>query len=245
MVFDLSKLVEWTRRACGDRPRRVRELIDGDGGAEYVLGNEGSVTLITITLDGNLLDLAADVSVDENILTFANAVDDTTSMVINYSLTRYPTSDVVQFLVDAALSVQADMSLGWAVSKTGRVTTTDAALCTGDGTDILPIFQKLIVYRASLDMYGDKANQAADDAIMVKDGDTTIDTSKTSGSSESAMKRLQTRYEVALREARASRFRGLGMDHSDYTPPSHRHTPGIDFPILDTNAVPSLLHTGI
>ena len=60
-----------------------------------------------------------------------------------------------------------------------------------------------------MDIYAQKANEAADKAILVKDGDTTIDTSKTSASSERTLLRFQKRYDQQLRHLRSVLQQGV------------------------------------
>jgi hypothetical protein len=67
--------------------------------------------------------------------------------------------------------------------------------------------QKLIVLQAALSIASDKGNQAADDAIVVRDNKTLIDTSKASASSEAALKRFQKNYDTALLAFRRDHFK--------------------------------------
>ena len=203
-----------------DAPRRqrqrarTRDEITADGTSQVTLSNEGAISLISVAMDGVEMDLT-DITVQDNVLNFPVPPDEGSDLIVQYAYTRYSSDQILQFLADAAITIQGDVNINWQIDRAGgRLTIADADLLTAPGTDLLAIFQKLLVYRASLDMVADKANQAADDAILIREGDTTMDTSKTAGSTENAVKRLQDRYQQALTEARKNRFRGQVMDHS-------------------------------
>lgn len=205
--FDLSILIPWTRNACGDRPRATRESLVGTGEATLTLSNTGGITLGRVTVDGEEVE-AGSVTVDGNVLTFAAPPDIDADVTVNYGLTRYTDADLRDFLSDAAATVAADLPATLAASRdTGRVEVPEQFLDAAGATLDVQI-QKLLVYRAALDVFADKANQAADDAITIRDGDTTIDTSKSAQSSEAAMRRLTAKYDDALRRAKLGRLRG-------------------------------------
>lgn len=209
--YDLANLIAWTRNACGDRQKATREELVGTGGPRLALANSGGVTLGTVTVDGDAVS-PGDVSVEDGDLVFAAGSEPPidADVVAAYGLTRYTDDDLKSFLVDAALGVSADLPVRYAVQPgTGHVQADDA-LAEPGGTDLDVTLQQLIVYKAALDVFADKANQAADDAIMIRDGDTTIDTSKTSTNSEAAMKRLTERYRTALLRAKHGRLKGVG-----------------------------------
>lgn len=207
MDFDLAKLIPWTRNASGDRPRSVREDLVGTGGAALTLSNGGGITLDWVSVDGRRLDADA-VTVEGNVLTFSSPPEPDSDVAVSYALTRYTDADLRTFLVDAALAVASDLPARLKVSRRSGHIEVPEALLDEEGVEPDAAIQTLIVYKASLDIVADKANQAADDAIMIRDGDTTIDTSKTSQNSEAAVRRLAARYSQALLRAKHGRLRG-------------------------------------
>lgn len=211
MNYDLKKLVEWTRRAAGDRVRSVREVQVGIGIPTLTLANEGFITLRTLLVDRAVVKLT-DVEVDGNTLTFQDDLAEGAEVIVTYGQARYNNTEILEFLGDGAMAVSGDLRIGWTVSKSsGMISNIPDKLITGTpatGIDLDARVQKLLAYRASLDIYTDKANLAADRAISVRDGDTSIDTSKTSGSSEKAVERLTERYQEALQVANSELFRG-------------------------------------
>lgn len=227
MDFALSKLVDWARRSCGDRQQRVREAISATGDTALVLGNEGSISLVSVTVDGAAQNLQNDLSILDNVITFNTAPAVGSNIVVIYVLTVYSNSEISDFLADAALSVASDIHTPWTISRTSyKILGIENRLLNSTQTDLHFGVQRLLVYRSALDVSGDKANQAADSAILIKNADTTVDTSKTSLMSERAMERLQDRYDKALVQLQSDLFRGTGMvnsiaqDHYPYNFPA-------------------------
>ena len=211
MDFDLKKLTDWCRRASGDRAKRNRETQIADGTADIVLGNDGGISIASVTVDGTPAS-SSDYTLSGNVITFNTVPTEAANVVIVYTVTRYTDAEVQQFLADAADAVGADIHMLWSINKISYKLTVDPTISpkvfTKDKSDLDPRVRELIVYKASVDMYGDKANQAADRAITVKDGDTMIDTNKTAGASEKALKRLTDRYTHALKTFRSEVFGG-------------------------------------
>ena len=135
-------------------------------------------------------------------MTLVDAPDDSADVEVFYNLTRFTDAEIIEFLTDAAMAVGGDLGVQWDVQGS-IIDSMPLKVCNADKVTLQTRVQTGIVYRAAVDIYGDKANQAADKAILVKDGDTTIDTSKTSTSSEKAMERIQARYNTHLRYLRS------------------------------------------
>jgi hypothetical protein len=94
------------------------------------------------------------------------------------------------------------------VSKVdGKIVDLPVAALNAAADDLDMGIQKLIVLQAALSIASDKGNQAADDAIVVRDNKTLIDTSKASASSEAALKRFQKNYDTALLAFRRDHFK--------------------------------------
>ena len=211
MDFDLKQLTDWARRASGDRARRVRETQVGTGSADIVLGNDGGIVVESVAVDSQAV-ASNGYQLSGNVITFGTAPPEASEIIIAYLVTKYTDAEIQQFIADAADAVGADTHVAWSINKVTCLLTVDPTLSpkafTADHLGLDPRIRELIVYKVSVDMYADKANQAADRAITVKDGDTMIDTSKTSGASERALKRLQDRYGNALGVFRAESFKG-------------------------------------
>lgn len=212
MNYDLNKLLAWTRRAAGDRAQRTREQFTGDGlEVEYTLSNEGGITIASLTVEGVEQNLSTDYTMDGNVLAFKTAPADTDRIVVVYAYTRYTNAEVVEFLSDAALTVGGDVGIAWTISTNTPGKIIDVPDTLAAGTDLDQGLKKLLVLAAADAVVSDKSNTAADEAIMVRDGSTTIDTSKASGASEKAIERIGERYKDALMEYRARKFRGVAQ----------------------------------
>jgi hypothetical protein len=207
MDFDLSNLVDWSRRACGDRIQRTRETISSDGTGTFTLGNDGSISLTKIRVDGEEVDVAQ-ATLDVNDVTLPDAPVNGAQIDVIYGLARYTNAEVQTFLADAAVVVASDLHMELQVSKVdGKIVDLPVAALNAAADDLDMGIQKLIVLQAALSIASDKGNQAADDAIVVRDNKTLIDTSKASASSEAALKRFQKNYDTALLAFRRDHFK--------------------------------------
>jgi len=202
MSFDLTALIDRVRRASSDWPRFTTDMLVGTGDATLALNNAGGITLISVQVDGENVPLGS-VSFSDNTLTFSDPPQDSANVVVNYSLTRFTDDQIKNFIADAAIAVGGDLGLQWTVDvDTLVIDEIPLKVCNEDQKTLQYRVQTAIVYRAAVDIVGDKVNQAADKAILVKDGDTTIDTSKMAHSGERAMGRVQARYDEHLKHLR-------------------------------------------
>jgi hypothetical protein len=207
MDFDLSTLVSWARRAGGDRVQRTRETISSDGTATFTLGNDGFITLARIRVDGDEVDLSS-ATLQENDVTLGTAPVDGAQIDVIYGLARYSDAEVIEFLCDAAGSVASDLHFEWTVSlQDAKIVDLPEVAFNAAKDDLDLGIQRLIVLQAALALASDKGNQAADDAIVVRDNKTLIDTSKASASSETSLKRFQKNYDTALLAYRRDHFK--------------------------------------
>jgi len=212
VIYNLNKLIAWARRAAGDRAQRTREIFAGDGETvEFTLGNEGGILIGSISADGQVVRTGSDYAICDNVLTFQVAPDDASRIVVIYSFTRYTDEEILEFLVDAATIVGGDIHVAWTITRSGVLNNVPDDLAVG--TDLDHAVQKLIVYAAADVILTDKSNTAADEAIMVRDGSTTIDTSRASGASGKSLDRSSQRYKEALVLYRSRKFRGQSMNN--------------------------------
>ncbi len=72
--------------------------------------------------------------------------------------------------------------------------------------------ENLIVLRAAITLREDIAAGAAGDAILIKDGDTTIDTSKTAAGNENRLKAMKSEFNDAFNIVVINRTQGVGSD---------------------------------
>ena len=107
MDYPLNKLLEWTRRASGDRARNVRDTFVTTGESAFVLTNDGGITLMSSTADGEAVDINT-LTLDGNTVTFATAPADGSDLAIAYAVTKYTDAELLDFLADAAVALASD-----------------------------------------------------------------------------------------------------------------------------------------
>lgn len=212
MDFALSSLIGWSRRQSTDQPLPYAELLIGNGGSSYTLNNDGSIDLTSVTLDQVDLNLS-EVTASGSQLFFNADVDTGVNIDVNYNRSQYDDDQLKDFLCDAAIGVGIDLDIHWLVDyQTSTITNIDEAefvLAYGNTiSDLDPVIQRLIVIKVDSIVASDKSNAATDDAIMIKDGDTTINTSLGSGAQGKSMERKQAKYQVSLTQALRRRFSG-------------------------------------
>ncbi len=219
MNYDLTQLTEWVRRLARDKIAGARETFTSDGTGEIDLAATGYIVLTSVKVDGDDMDITQDVSVEVRTLIFDDPQDapDGSVVVARYNNAGYSDDEIGQFLVDAAKRVGGDLSVPWLVNPDtfGITDIPDIEFVTiGASTVLLPLIENLIAMRAGANAYAEKANRASDDAIMVKDGDTLIDTSKAALAGKAALERMETDYASNLAEAMTRRQKGAGWSGS-------------------------------
>lgn len=219
MTYDLTLLTDWIRRLGRDRIAAGRETFTSDGTGEVELTSTGSITLTQVTVDGDPVTLNTQVTLSNRVLTFTDPQDAPSGarIVVEYTNSGYTNGEVAEFAVDAARIVGSDLGIQWFVDVSGSQVTDipDAIVVTvGAHTFLDATVEKLIALKAGLNMYTEKATRAADDAILVKDGDTLIDTSKAAAAGRNALERMTDEYATALKDALVRRQQGYGVEGS-------------------------------
>jgi len=205
--FQFSSILDWTRRAIGDTAQRVRETQVSDGTDTIVLNNTGTITLLSISVDQVAVD-TDQVTQDVNVLVFAEALTNGATVVVTYTQTTYSDDEVQAFLADAAREVGGDLDLDWEVDDNNEWIY-EIPDDWADGRDeLVADVRGLLVLKTALVVADSKGARAADEAILIKDGDTTIDTSKAAGAQDRATQRRSKRYDQQVRNVLVKRFAG-------------------------------------
>lgn len=219
-TYNLNTLIDWVRRAASDRLIRNRETFTGDGTNQVVLSNDGNVVVTALTVNG----VAATYTQDVNVLTITPTPASGANIVCVYNRSIYTDTDVNNFIVDGTKGVVADLSLHFWQFNTTDPTNPQVAFPDapppGEVSDapekdfMDPQIERLIVLRTAIQVRRDVANTNADDSILIKDGDTTIDTSRTSKSTLTVVQELQKEYDVLKRQAIANRSGGIAIQNN-------------------------------
>jgi hypothetical protein len=219
-TYDLTQLVPWTRRAAGDEVSRQFETIVSDGTRRFNLNNDGYIKVVEIDEDGTPV-ASGDFANTGSVVTLSNLPLDGAQLQVSYDRAQFSDQDIADSLLDGSLSVLADTKGRWNVDLQDYLITDDGtqAFWTAQvGADFNPnasvpprpnpSLVYLIVLRAALAVYERQANPAAVNSVSVKDGTTTINTAVASKNIELAMKRMQARYDAALKKYRSDGFVG-------------------------------------
>lgn len=211
MNYSLAGLIDWARREGGDRIVRTTDNLTSDGTSVMTLNNTGAITVFSVRAAGILVD-SDDYTVEENLIVFDTALPDGTSVTVVYGQSVYTNIEILEFVVDAAKTVKSELVLGYDVIHVLDSLDADVSDLTGIvyATDKMDqTIEKLIALKAGIKIRTDLANTAAGDAIMVRDGDTTIDTAKTAQGNETVLKRMIEGYAAHLRTAIVNRTVGV------------------------------------
>ncbi len=197
----------------GDSLSVVRETITADGTVLLELSNDGNIIITSITDDGTLVD-SAEYSNDGGLVTFTTAPEEASEMFVIYQQSTYTDDEIIAFLEDSARIVGADLCIEWVVD-------TDNHLITHDDDGVVDaLVEQLIIFATAMTIFNDRANAAAGEAILIKDGDTTIDTSKTSGALSKRIESFTKQYGDMLVRAQLKRFGGHVTEGGDN---DHKH----------------------
>lgn len=215
MDFDLTELAEWARRTASDRPASFNELLTGNGGVSYTINNDGDIALTSVTIDNDPVDIDT-ITVSGSQITFDTPASDGANIEVNYTRQQYSEEELLDVICDAAREVGVDLEINWLVNVAGRRITNinEAEFIAPDGSTTLtlnPLITRLIVLKVDLVISTDKSNRATDDAILIKDGDTTIDTSRGAGAQSGSLTRKYDAYQKVLTNAKSRRFKGGAM----------------------------------
>jgi hypothetical protein len=206
MDYELSNLVDWTRRHSGDKFATGVEDTTSDGTTRVTIGNTGTILIDSVTVAFATVD---EYDVAGSVLTLTEAPNAGDNILVQYRVARYSDAEVLEFLLDAARGVAADMKFKWSVSTVNhRITDLREELFDPETGSAYFEIEQLLVYRAGALLYADKTNQAASDAILIQDDATKIDTSKAATAGEKALKRLFDLYKDAVLRARSEGFMG-------------------------------------
>lgn len=229
-IYALTQLLPWVRRAGSDRLVRFRDVLTTDGSDTVLLQNDGNVIITSITLGGTLLT-PSQYTQDVNVITFNSTPPTQTSVVAVYQRSNYTDVDTLAFIVDGVKNVISDVGLHFWQFDESDPTNPQVAFpaapifvpsSSGLSVGVLPYekdwmdeqIERLVAIKSSILVRRDLNNQNADAAIMIKDGDTTIDTSRTAGATYRVIVDMETEYERLKRQVIANRATGLAIQNN-------------------------------
>jgi hypothetical protein len=217
MPYDLSQLVGWARRTGGDVITSTSESITSDGTRRIRLQSDGFVLVTAVDADADPLPPDA-WDAAGNQVTLTTAPIEGTTFDVTYNSATFSDPEILDYLIDAAMTLKGDVKQSWGINAANHTIVDDSTNPSffppdhpDDPAFADPSLLKLIVFRAAVGIYTQKNAKAADDAIMIKDGDTTINTSLAARATDSVLKRMVETYEQDLRRYRTEKFCGAAQ----------------------------------
>jgi hypothetical protein len=196
-MFDYSTLASMVRRTSGDYFKTNTDTTDSLSATtnRIVLENEGEAIISSVTIDDIEYD-SSEYSVEGNIVTFVNQIESGSSVSIVYKICNYSDEEIIENIGDSVLLVETllNRSLGFSGTQTAD--------------DIDFNIKTLLVNATVLQMAGIDLSGAAGDAIYIKDGDTTIDTSYNSSESVKKYRVVLEKFNIVLAAVRGNLFKG-------------------------------------
>lgn len=215
--YDLSLQIGWSRRAGGDQFQNTSETIAADGTPRITLNADGAINITSVEVNFVVIS-PSDYTSEDNTITFTNNIPvEGDDVLVRYASARYTDAQTLDFLKDAARGVRADMKYHWQVNENTAIVSDPKYELHDPMTDLIyGEIEQLIIYRAAVCIYADKSNAAAEGAILIKNGDTTIETGKTAAATEKALTRLLGLYKDAVKKARSEGFMGNAQNMFDF-----------------------------
>ena len=213
-ALNADSLLAWVRRAGSDLPSQYTQTTTSDGSTIVVIDNDGSITIQNVIVQGVTLATNA-YALNGVILTLTAAPSVGDSVLVVYTRTKFSNDDLINYLVDSSRFVGADINTHWTISPTDFTiidTQTPPEFWNEDLSLWDSNIEALIVYKSAMLLSQERVNSAAADAIKIKDGDTSIDTSATAKAGETAFKRNKELYDENLKVVRSNRFLGQAQN---------------------------------
>lgn len=208
-TYDLTTLTEVVRRLGNDMVKTYREPSVSDGSGSLTLNNDGDITLTSVTVDGDVQD-SGDYSLSSNVVVFDFAPTANAAIVVLYTRSQYTDTEIENFVLDAARMVQGDLDTTWLLDRDAKtINDVNSEFYVTARSDWRAEIEQLLYMRSAMVVRESLTQQAADDAILIRDGDTIIDTSKAAAAQAKQATGMLSRYDAILRDVQQSRFTGL------------------------------------
>jgi hypothetical protein len=218
-TYALANLVPWVRRQSRDSITRSRESFTSDGTGVFTLSASGFIQLVSITSDGDPIDPQTEANLTVATLVLdPNDVVDQAEVIVVYDVATFTDADIENFIADAARAVGSDLHIDWLVTEVSGHWildyVPDVEFVTLGSTTVLNLtVEKLIAMRAGTQAYKFKVAQRSDQAILVQDGSTRIDTSKAATAGGKTLEMMESQYRRELMDAKNRRFHGSGTNY--------------------------------
>ncbi len=204
--------IAWARRAGSDLLKQFTQSTTTDGTQIITIDNDGNIVVTSLIIDGVVLTSPTDYSTSGSIITLTAPHDTNQVVSIVYLRSQFTDLEIQDYLMDAVRKVGGDLVARWTISRTNyTVTDTHGELWDPDESIWRSSIESLFILRTAMQLAEERVNSAAVDAIKIKDGDTSIDTSATAHAGEQSAKRTTAAYKDELTRVRSNRSSGFSQ----------------------------------
>lgn len=205
-MFDYSTLVNQVRRTLNDNPTTILEETASFPKSSYyiTLGEDGYATVLedSLIIDDGIVS-SDFFTVDGNIIQLTNIIDAGSSVSVRYSIIKYSDSDILNMIGDTISNVvepmlNKDFEFG---SDPTKPTITQQVI----DKNIIALFVRGTV----MNMAGINLLTSTSDAIMIRDGDTVINTSVASSEAIKGYASVLKEWNELLKTVRNNKFSGV------------------------------------
>jgi hypothetical protein len=213
-MFDYRTLIPPVRRLINDMEEvfmDVKENTERD--SLYIkLAEEGYATPEPGGVAVNGVVVApGGYQVIKNIIKFAFVIPAASEVSIQYKCSEY-TDEMICGYIDDSIHTLVEPVLNATFGFNVASGTFEASpYITYDDTYMDQNIQSLFVHGAAMQIMGGKVAGAGNDAIYIRDGDTTIDTASSSRESTRGYDPIVKRYDELMTTVRVNRFSGIVM----------------------------------
>lgn len=207
-MYDYTRLVSPVRRMLDDMPMDAIEEIQSFPNSSYyiILSNDGNVTIQDggIIIDEMVMDSSM-YSVEGNIITFVNMIDIGASVSVRYKYVAHTDEEITNMIGDTISNIVEPMLNQY--FEFGL----DEEEPTVSQQDIDPNVIALFVRGTVMNIVGINLLTATSDAIMIRDGDTVINTSVASSEAIKGYIPVLREWDNLLKTVRTNKFCGVSI----------------------------------
>ena len=200
-MFDYTSLIEQVRRLLGDNKQFTYEESMMQNTSYYItLANEGDIQIEDgAVIIGDEQISSDNYSLNGNIIKFNEPIEAGSSVSIEYTYSTYSDETILKYIGDTIENYISGL------------TNTDYGFngTTKTNNNITFNEKSLFVHGTVLNIVGINLLQVAGDAILIKDGDTTIRTDVSAGQANDLYNKVLSRFLYLLKTIRTNTFQGV------------------------------------
>jgi len=220
-MFDYTSIVGDVRRLIGDSEEiQLDETESTSVSSKYFsLSQEGYATILPSGLDVNGTVLGdGDFTVTKNVIRFPSILAAGSSVSCQYSYVSNTDAQIMACIGDVSRNVvlplmEYDFAFGVDVPASGYADPATVTMKDPDGD-----YKSLLVVGAGLQILNVQLLAGGADAILIKDGDTTIDTGVSSRESAKSVDGIKAQWNELVKRVRHNHARGVAVEPWGHRP---------------------------